>query len=136
MPAGHIADVVSSHTDLTPTLLKLAGSDKFPGLDGLPLPLTKKELESPQSGEHVNVEFWGRAIPEGKYGWIGNDTFPAVGNGTGRIAARNNTYKALRVIGKEYNFLYTVWCTGDKELYDVKVSLPCLGLVDFAHDYL
>lgn len=67
VPAGHIAGLVSSHTDLTPTFLKLAGSDR-PDLDGSPLPLSAEELARPESGEHVNVEFWGIAIPEGKYG--------------------------------------------------------------------
>ncbi|KAK4499656.1 hypothetical protein PRZ48_010174 [Zasmidium cellare] len=115
VPAGHIANVVSSHTDLTPTILRLAGKAR-PDLDGSPIPLTKKALAKPDSGEHVNVEFWGRAIPEGKYGWIGDDFLP----GFGHVGARNNTYKALRVAAEEYSFLYTVWCTGDKEFYDMK----------------
>ncbi|KAI5366204.1 Putative sulfatase, alkaline-phosphatase-like, core domain superfamily [Septoria linicola] len=115
IPAGRIAGVVSSHTDLTPTILKLAGKIRS-DLDGAPIPLSQDELTAPESGEHVNVEFWGRALPEGKYGKIGNDTLRP---GSRPVAARNNTYKALRVIGDEYNLLYTVWCTGEKELYDV-----------------
>ena len=77
-------------------MLKIAGSpgsEKVP-LDGFPIPLDKKSLDAPESGEHVNgmtllrylhdardhadssaslytAEFWGRAIPEGKYGKIG-----------------------------------------------------------------
>lgn len=117
VPAGHTASIVSSHTDLTPTVLKLAGKSR-PDLDGSPIPLTKKALAKPNSGEHVNVEFWGRALPEGKYGWIGDEDYP----GLGRVGARNNTYKALRVSADEYSFLYTVWCTGDKEFYDMKVG--------------
>ncbi|KPI36921.1 uncharacterized protein AB675_6051 [Cyphellophora attinorum] len=31
----------------------------------------------------------------------------------------NHTYKALRVIGQGYNLLYTVWCSGERELYDL-----------------
>lgn len=121
VPVGHVAGVVSSHTDLTPTILKLAGSDRA-DLDGSPLPLTEKALADPESGEHVNVEFWGRAIPEGKYGKIGNDSIPSIGGK--HTAARNNTYKALRVIGDGYSVLYTVWCTGESEYYDLVVSLP------------
>lgn len=34
-------------------------------------------------------------------------------------AARNNTYKALRIVGKGYNILYSVWCNGDKMYYDL-----------------
>lgn len=118
VPASHVAGVVSSHTDLTPTILHLAGSER-PDLDGLALPLTGKELADPASGEHVNVEFWGRAIPEGKYGKLGNDTFHKGGL---RTSARNNTYKALRVIGESYSVTYAVWCTGEREYYDVLVS--------------
>ena len=44
VPARHIAGVLSSHTDLTPTLLKIAGSDRFAKLDGFPILLTKEEL--------------------------------------------------------------------------------------------
>lgn len=31
----------------------------------------------------------------------------------------NNTYKSLRVINKAYNLFYTVWCTNERELYDI-----------------
>lgn len=116
IPAGHTAGVVSSHTDLTPTLLKIAGSDR-PDLDGSPIPLSASQLASPASGEHVNVEFWGKAIPEGRYGVIGNASFPGIGGES--KSAVNNTYKALRVIGEDYSLLYTVWCTGEREYYDL-----------------
>lgn len=108
VPAGKTAKVVSSHTDLTPTILKLAGSDR-PDLDGFPIPLDVKALAAPQSGEHVNVEFWGEATLEGKYGSPFDD--PKI--------TSNNTYKALRLIGEDYNILYTVWCSGEREFYDV-----------------
>lgn len=121
MPVGHTANIVSSHTDLTPTILKLAGKSRS-DLDGSPIPLTTKALAKPNSGEHVNVEYWGRALPEGKYGWIGDEDYP----GFGRVGARNNTYKALRVAADEYSFSYTVWCTGDKEFYDMKVGLAAI----------
>ncbi|KAM0723466.1 hypothetical protein Q7P37_000452 [Cladosporium fusiforme] len=106
--AGGKAGIVSSHTDLTPTILKLAGKDR-PDLDGSPIPLSKDSLSSTETGEHVNVEFWGSATIEGKYGSPFKD--PA--------AASNNTYKALRLVGDNYNLLYTVWCTGEREFYDV-----------------
>ncbi|WPH02265.1 Hypothetical protein R9X50_00512100 [Acrodontium crateriforme] len=112
IPAGRRADVVSSHSDLTPTILKIAGSDRS-DLDGRPIPLDEQSLEAPELGEHVNVEYWGRALPEGKYGWLG-DNYPGVDGGP-----HNNTYKALRVVGEGYNILYTVWCTGEREFYDL-----------------
>ena len=33
----------------------------------------------------------------------------------------NNTYKALRVIGEDYNLYYSVWCTNEHQLYDLSV---------------
>jgi N-acetylglucosamine-6-sulfatase len=108
VPVGGIANVVSSHTDLTPTILELAGSDR-PDLDGSLIPLDVNSLSSLKSGEHVNVEFWGEALLEGKY----NSPFDEPED------TSNNTYKALRVIGGDYNVLYTVWCNGEREFYDV-----------------
>lgn len=108
VPADSKASIVSSHTDLTPTILKLAGIDR-PDLDGSPIPLNQESLSSPSSVEHVNVEFWGSAGLEGKYGSPFSD--PA--------ATSNNTYKALRLVGENYNLLYTVWCTGEREFYDL-----------------
>ena len=110
VPSGSTAGVVSSHTDLTPTILKLAsGGLERPDLDGSPIPLDAQSLADPTtSGEHVNVEFWGAAVIEGIYG----SPFPDAD-------ALNNTYKALRLIGDDYNLLYTVWCTGEREFYDV-----------------
>ena len=111
-------------------MLKLAGSSGSENfvLDGFPIPLDEKSLASPESGEHVNVEFWGHAIPEGKYGKIGNDSLPNIGNGlvTPPTAVRNNTYKALRVIGEDYNLLYVVWCFGEREFYDLNVCIPII----------
>lgn len=119
VPVGRTAGVVSSHTDLTPTILRLAGSERA-DLDGNPIPIFEKEFKSARAfSEHVNVEFWGLAMPEGKYGKLSNRTFPGAGLPG---AAGNNTYKALRIVGEEYNLLYTVWCTGDRELYDLHVS--------------
>jgi len=69
VPVGE-SNVVTAHTDLAPTFLKLAGAKwGWDGLDGTPVPLDKKELEEAKEDrqEHVNVEFWGRGIPEGRY---------------------------------------------------------------------
>ena len=69
VPVGE-ADVVTAHTDLAPTILKIAGGDYKRGdLDGSPIPLDGKAIEDAkeQRQEHVNVEFWGRSIPEGQY---------------------------------------------------------------------
>jgi hypothetical protein len=68
--------------------------------------LAKAEQEG-SMGELVNVEHWGRLVPEGKYG----------------VTWKNHTtYKSLRVVGSGYDLAYTVWCTMDHELYDLIVS--------------
>lgn len=33
----------------------------------------------------------------------------------------NNTYKALRVVSNSWDLYYSVWCTNEHELYDLKV---------------
>jgi hypothetical protein len=58
--------------------------------------------------EHVNVEYWGMAVFEGEYG--GNDLH------------YNNTYKGLRLIGKDYDLYYSVWCNDEHQLYDLKTD--------------
>jgi N-acetylglucosamine-6-sulfatase len=69
VPKGE-SNVVTAHTDLAPTILKIAGGDwKRDDFDGSPIPLGEKDLieAKEERQEHVNVEFWGRSIPEGKY---------------------------------------------------------------------
>ena len=105
---GVTTDIVTSHTDLAPTFMSIVGADLRSDFDGAAIPLTASATKVARSHrhEHVNVEFWGSGVGEGKYGgfhW-------------------NNTYKALRVIGKDYNFYYSVWCSGEHELYDLNVS--------------
>lgn len=68
------ADVAdpTSHTDIVPTLFRLAGIPLQDDFDGAPMPVT--EDLRPAAGhrrEHVNVEFWGASIPEGAYPGIG-----------------------------------------------------------------
>ena len=55
-----------------------------------------------QATEAFAVEFWSASFME-------NKTF----------ASNQNTYKSVRLIGQGYNLLYTVWCTGEKEYYDL-----------------
>lgn len=35
----------------------------------------------------------------------------------------NNTYKAVRIIGEDYDLYYSVWCNNEHELYDIKVRV-------------
>lgn len=129
---GAVAEVVTSHVDLAPTVLKLAGAlggdddddnkkvEEYK-LDGEAIPLTAEDLEEAKEKgerhEHVTVEYWGFALSEGRL--------------FGKDATRfwtNNTYKAVRILGDGYNLYYSVWCSGEHELYDLQVSLSSFVL--------
>ncbi|KAH4348839.1 arylsulfatase [Parastagonospora nodorum] len=106
VPKGKTVDVVTTHTDIVPTLFELAGIEQRDDFDGQPIPVTSKAIAEQlkkKKRDHVNVEFWGPGRGEGTYG----------------VNVPNNTYKAVRIIGERYNLLYTVWCTNEHELYDM-----------------
>ena len=120
IPRNFATDVVTSHTDLAPTFLHLAGAPVRDDFDRVPMPLFgsyaqqdpieahNARIPHPEHRqEHVNVESWGIIMSEGKYG---------------SHLYLNHTYKALRIIGRDYNLLYTVWCSGEHELYDVNAD--------------
>ncbi|KAK7980369.1 hypothetical protein PG989_012826 [Apiospora arundinis] len=112
IPAGQKWELPTSHTDIVPTLFELAGIPLQEDFDGVPMPVTEEAQQSEfadeaRKSEHVNVEFWGHGILEGDH----------PGNGL------NDTYKALRLIGEGYDLSYTVWCTNEHELYDLKADL-------------
>ncbi|KAE9962271.1 hypothetical protein EG328_000721 [Venturia inaequalis] len=102
-------DVVTTHTDLAATILKLIGENPRYDFDGTAIPITPTEISAASEDwhEHVNVEYWGFALGEGEFG-------------SGNSLHWNNTYKALRVIGKGYNLHYAVWCNGEHELYNLE----------------
>jgi arylsulfatase A-like enzyme len=110
VPKGEISDIVTTHTDLAPTFLSLVNGKLRADFDGAIIPLDVAGLDEAKVArhEHVNVEYWGFALSEGDYGQRWFD---------------NNTYKALRVIGKGYNLYYSVWCSGEHQLYDLIVSI-------------
>ena len=126
VPEGATTELVTSHTDVAPTLLSMANAlppTDFE-LDGQAIPLNEAQISkatvdalAPNAvgrewrQEHVNIEMWGIIMSEGKYGSV---LYP------------NHTYKALRVVGEKYNLLYTVWCSGEHELYDMKVRYCCI----------
>ncbi|CAK7212291.1 hypothetical protein SBRCBS47491_001413 [Sporothrix bragantina] len=116
VPAGLVKDaVVSSHTDLAPTIMKLAGNALRDDFDGQPVAVHAAVNSGP---EHVGTEFWGYAIPEGKYGYSGKYGFidgPA-------NAHPNNTYKGLRIETARYSLYYAVWCTNERQLYNMKTD--------------
>ncbi|KAL5316375.1 hypothetical protein ACEPPN_015420 [Leptodophora sp. 'Broadleaf-Isolate-01'] len=105
-------DIVTSHTDLAPTILKIFGIPMREEFDGSAIPLTPEDISEIATGrEHVNVEFWGnRYNPEDGNAYVYTD---------GVVSLVNNTYKAIRLIGQGYNLYYSVWCSHDHELYDM-----------------
>lgn len=122
VPKKAVTEIVTSHTDLTPTLLKIAGAPLRADFDGLAIPLTAEGLSQARMSrhEHVTVEHWGFASNEGK-----------VFDGFQKLYS-NNTYKALRVISDSYNFHYQVWCNNERELHDLTVSLSLRAAIPAA----
>ncbi|KAI1330737.1 alkaline-phosphatase-like protein [Xylariaceae sp. FL0255] len=108
---GAEIDVVTTHTDIAPTVLKLAGVDKQ--LDGEPIPLTAEDALGFKT-EHAAIEYWGHGIPEGQYGYRSKP------GGIRENVYLNNTYKGIRLIGEDHSVYYSVWCTGEREIYDLK----------------
>lgn len=77
VPAGQHWELPTSHTDIVPTLFNLAGIPLQDDFDGVPMPVTETAQKTESSdearkSEHVNVEFWGRSIAEGKYPGVGS----------------------------------------------------------------
>lgn len=121
---GHTTELVSSHTDIAPTIMRLAGQTRD-DFDGSAIPLDGADTlqaESEDRQEHINIEYWGRAIPEGRWGAYDDPDPPTPGQDWGGylVSIRNNTYKGLRLVGENYNIYYSVWCTGDREYYDMR----------------
>lgn len=114
IPENKTLDVVTSHTDLAPTFLSLANTSRH-GLDGKAIPTTVAETKSYYKKEHVAIEYWGMAVPEGIYGYA-SDRRHDVGN-----SYKNNTYKGVRLVSDNYSLYYAVWCTNEVEFYDLKV---------------
>jgi N-acetylglucosamine-6-sulfatase len=115
--SSRVLNTVTSHTDLAPTIMNIAAGEE--GLehefDGSPIPWNGLSIGK---REHVNVEYWGIAFPKGTYGLEQSEI--DVQGGTPNVYL-NNTYKALRLIGDDYNLYYSVWCANEKELYNLRV---------------
>lgn len=106
IPKGSSFDLVTSHTDLVPTILQWTGASGVQDPDGVAIPLTGvPPTSTAQAWEHVQVEHWG----------VAKDDTKVPDNGV------INTYKAMRIVSSSYSLFYSVWCDGSHEVYDMKV---------------
>ncbi|KAG0002188.1 hypothetical protein BGZ79_003439 [Entomortierella chlamydospora] len=98
------SNAVATHTHFPATVLQLAGLPIPDELDAHSIPVLadKSVYGKDQSTEAFSVEFWSNAFLE---------------NATATFTT--NSYKSVRLIGQGYNLLYTIWCTGEKEYYDL-----------------
>ncbi|KAM0289125.1 hypothetical protein ACHAO9_006345 [Fusarium lateritium] len=109
--AGSVEKAVTTHIDLAPTLLKLAGVELRKDFDGTPIPVLPDQGN--KRHEHVAVEYWGTAIAEGEVGGF---------DGKGQINMPNNTYKGVRIVHEDCNLYYSAWCNNEHELYNLKTD--------------
>ncbi|KAL1638084.1 hypothetical protein SLS58_009010 [Diplodia intermedia] len=115
IPRGSVSRTPSTHVDMAPTFLDIAGvaaGDMPSFLDGRSLlsewqnPTTTTTAATGSPKEIVNIEFWGAAGIEG----------PATNDA--KLEAKRNSYKTLRVVGEGEAWLFSRWCTHETELYD------------------
>ncbi|WVQ83413.1 hypothetical protein IAT38_005554 [Cryptococcus sp. DSM 104549] len=105
-----VHDTLSSYgmVDLSRTILDIAGATTDYNDDGVKINLHQEEKEEHQLARHAISEYWVLAVDEGVFGGTLRD---------------NNTYRTLRVHdendGEPYTYSYSVWCTGERELYDL-----------------
>lgn len=134
--AGKEVSFPTSHTDIVPTLFQLAGIPLKDDFDGVPMAFTVAAQQATTvKNEHVNIEFWGKGILEGTiYSSLSKYIFSFFLFVLALIffplplepLVRQNTYKTVRVVADEYDFMYAVWCTNEHQLFDMKVWLLIL----------
>lgn len=107
VPKNHVSDSVTAHIDITPSIVHWAGAKSDIDFDGSPMPIGSLDTGLRDTFEHAQLEFWGKP----------RDDIPF------HQQPNINGYKALRLIGREYNLFYAVWCDGSHEIYDMIVSV-------------
>jgi N-acetylglucosamine-6-sulfatase len=119
VPKGRTTDLVSAHIDLAPTIMKMAGLKQRADFDGKVIPHTSEAIskrEGSAADEHANIEFWVGA----SYGWANLPHKPHADAGKHK-KMKVNTYKSLRLTGKDYDIMYAVHCRNNPhELYNMK----------------
>ncbi|KAK8137013.1 arylsulfatase [Apiospora sp. TS-2023a] len=133
VPQNMTSKIPGVHLDLVPTFLDIAGlpESEWPTfLDGRSLlPQWKEPAGTGPAGldagdgnskETLNVEFWGSCTIEAPNGKELGAPF------------LNTTYKTLRMLGDRQSWLFSVWCTGEMELYDT--AADPYELTNLVHD--
>ncbi|KAI0471555.1 arylsulfatase [Xylariaceae sp. FL0804] len=119
VPANVSSDIPGLHLDLAPTFLDIAGVPEenwpvfFDGRSLLPQWTDPQSIESAgvsaghgNSKESIGIEYWGKAgIEAPSAGQLGSPFL-------------KTTYKTIRIVGEHQSWVYTVWCSGETELYD------------------
>lgn len=148
-PGSLDRDSTYNIADLGATILSLAGAKADYEVDGRVIPLAKNEqrghegdkrelavyygANEAQSKHHTVAEYWIYGLEEGKYG---GELFTNCRKGLfGSISLThilpvvhlNTTYRALRIVENGASWAYHVWCTGERELYNMKVNTPFLS---------
>ncbi|KAJ9475977.1 Arylsulfatase [Pseudozyma hubeiensis] len=106
-------DSVHSNIDLAATIVHHAGAEPSYDLDGRVIDWSGDRPTFRESGTatHHLSEFWvsqvGGAV-EGKYSDLG-----------GKILSK---YRTLRIKEQGHDYAYTLWCTGERELYDMTID--------------
>ncbi|THU88757.1 alkaline phosphatase-like protein [Dendrothele bispora CBS 962.96] len=120
IPTNLTNDQVYSMPDLTATILDIANASASYPIDGRVIAFTESEQVCVQdSSQEIEgapaqtiVEYWNGALEEGTYAFEGS-------NGV----RDNTTYRSIQAIdGDEQDWVYGVWCTGERELYDLKTD--------------
>lgn len=115
VPKGK-TDTLSSYgiVDLSRTILDIAGAKPDYLDDGVVINLHNDDDDSKQAqhalARHSLSEFWVYGIEEGIYAGVFRE---------------NSTYRTLRYHDEgatQLTYSYSVWCTGERELYDLKAD--------------
>jgi arylsulfatase A-like enzyme len=66
VPRNMTTEILTTHTDIAPTLLSIIKAPLRDEFDGTPIPVTKPSIDASTEDryEHVQVEFWGLAFAE------------------------------------------------------------------------